>query len=91
MRAKTANQKEEIRHAVRSVLYDRQRTAHPAASVLRHLRAAGYDADLEDAEAALGFLEQLGIVSCQPDPLGSTRYYQLNAEGILAHERADEI
>lgn len=91
MRAKTASHKEELRHVTRSVLYDRQRTAHPAASVLRHLRAAGYDADLEDAEAALGFLANLGLVTCQPDPLGSTRYYQLNAEGILAHERADEM
>jgi len=91
MKARTAPDKEEIRHAVRAELYDRQRTAHPAGSLLRHLRADGYDCDLEDIEMALSFLRDLGQVESDPDELGGTLYHRLTAAGILARERSEEL
>lgn len=91
MKANTPAKKEEIRHGVRATLYDRQRTAHPADVILRHLRTDGYDADLEDVEAALSFLEDLGQVKGDHAELGSTKYFRLTADGILARERSEEM
>jgi hypothetical protein len=91
MKANTPAKKEEIRHGVRKSLYDRQRTAHLATTVLRDLRADQYDADLEDVEAALSFLEDLEQVASEHGDLGSTKYFRLTASGILAHERSDAM
>lgn len=91
MLAKTPSEKEEIRHAVRGYLYDRQRAAQPATTINRNLRREGTQCDLEDVEIALHFLASLKQVETAPDDLGSTEYFSLTAAGILAHERADAL
>lgn len=89
MLAKTPPDKEEIRHAVRTYLYDRQQAAQPIATIARNLQRSGTRCDEDDVEIALAFLVGSEQVAEERDPLGSTKYFRLNASGILAHERND--
>lgn len=91
MIAKTPSAKEEIRHAVRTYLYDRQRAAQTAATITRNLVREGNQCDLEDVEVALAFLASKGQVESAPDDLGSTEYFKLSATGILDHERSGAL
>ena len=87
MTAKTPAEKEDVRHAVRTYLYDRQRAAQTIATIARNLRRDGTRCDEDDVEIALAFLEGAEQATAEPDPLGSTKYYRLTSDGILAHER----
>ena len=80
--------REECRAAVLAFLAPRQATAHHPQSIRRRL-AAGHEHDfsLDEITAALAFLESAGLVRGLADALGATRYYQITAAGVLAHER----
>lgn len=91
MTAKTPAEKEEVRHAVRTYLYDRQRAAQTIATITRNLRRDGTQCDEDDVEIALAFLTGMDQVAETPDPLGSTKYFKLTATGILDHERSGAV
>lgn len=78
---------ESCRRAVRSYLYERPAVAQSAVTVHRGL-SIEHDFGLEEVAAALSFLAELEQLRKRPDPLGATVYFQISAEGILAHERA---
>jgi len=79
--------RESVRIAVRHHLAERpsrnQGVAMVHRSISRHEQCT-----LEDVGDALRFLEALGQVSSQSEPLGSTLYYSITAKGILAEERS---
>jgi hypothetical protein len=84
----TAEQQEELRHAVREVLAVR----HPAALPLRSIRrlagtALGREVSEAETDSALRFFCDLEQMVSVPDPLGATTYWRITASGVLAHER----
>ena len=91
MIAKTLSEKEEIRHAVRTYLYDRAGVAQPAHVITRHLIKDGHRCDKDDIEIALGFLVGMGLINEIPDELGGTKYFRINSDGMLSHERSGAL
>jgi hypothetical protein len=78
-----------FRRAVRGHLADRPAVAQPALTVNRHLKRE-FCSTVEEAEAALFFLESLGHLRSCHDPLGgNVRSYQVTAVGMIAHERGE--
>lgn len=78
---------EHIRHALLRTLYG-TRTVRVAGSFLARAaqRDCGCEADAANAE--IEFLVSADYATVIPDPMGSTKYYQISAAGILAYERA---
>ena len=87
MTAKTPAEKEEIRHAVRTYLYDRQKAAQPIATITRNLKRDGVLCDDDDVGIALAFLSGAEQVKEEFSSLGATKYFSLTTTGILCHER----
>jgi hypothetical protein len=84
-----AEQKEDLRHAVRAALVIR----HPAALAPRQLqRALKKDLDFlfeeSDVVAALELLRGLNQAEFTVDELGSNHYWRITAAGVLAEERS---
>lgn len=87
---RTQPQREELRYAVREILANAASVALTPAMIHRRVirsRALDFEPELSEVADALGFLDSLGQVKFSPDPLGATPYYQITAEGTLAHER----
>ena len=85
----TNEQKEDLRHGVRTALVIR----HPAALAPRQLwRAVKKDLDFifEEADviAALEMLRGLNQVDFTLDELGGNKYWRATAAGVLAEERS---
>jgi hypothetical protein len=79
--------KEECRHAVLAFLAERPAVSHSIGAIRRGVNREGGDFSEQECREAAEFLVGLGSASVVPDPLGSTRYYQISAQGTLAHER----
>lgn len=84
----TAQQNEDLRHAVLAVTAVR----HPAALTARQIRRRvaeeiDFQVAEQDVNAALEFLKSIGHVMCESDSLGSTKYWMATAGGVLAYER----
>ncbi len=83
-----SDQKEELRRIVLGFMAKRSACAFNAVSV-----HAGARRDMpcteQEVEETLLFLKSSGFLDEVPNKLGSRRYYQANASGILAHERGD--
>jgi hypothetical protein len=77
--------REECRKEVLAYLAERPGLALSADAITRGLRQYGYS--LADVTAALIFKRDKGHVKCEPDADGATLYFQVTAEGTLAHER----
>lgn len=82
------NRNELIRHALLETLALRSTSALPAPALRRRL-ATEVDGALTEEEitAALLYLQGLGYVAVQPDPLGATRYWQITTTGVQHYER----
>lgn len=87
----TVEQKEDLRHEVRTALAIR----HPAALTPRQLmRMVKKELDFlfeePDVIAALELLRGLSPAETDftADPLGTTKYWRATSAGVLAHERA---
>lgn len=79
--------KEELRRGVRRVCAERPGLSLTVSAVRRALQ---HDiADITDAEvkSALIFMVDLKHLKSVKEKLGSSIYYQISAEGTLAHER----
>lgn len=81
------NRKEECRHAVLAHLAQRPRLAFAADSIKRAINRNGGDYTTDETAEACELLVGLEFASWQPDPLGSTRYYQVTGAGVLQYER----
>ena len=79
---------EECRYETRHYLATRSTLALDADSIRRGL-ARNFDFTLAEVEAALVFLVGLNQVEVNHAGLGSTKYYQITAQGTLAEERGE--
>lgn len=84
----TPAEKQELRELARAHLAERPRLALAPEDVHRALSRKMHCTipEVADALALLVSLEQAKQVTAS---LGSTRYYQITAAGILAHERGE--
>jgi hypothetical protein len=79
------HQKEELRRlclrwmAERSALSFNARSVH--AGTARDIAAT-----LPEIEDALSFLQSSGLLDDVPNKMGGTKYFKINAGGILSHE-----
>jgi len=78
---------EDCRHGTLAFLADRPAVAHSADAIRRGVNREGGDFTRDEITAAAELLIGLALASETPDPLGSTRYYKISAQGTLAHER----
>jgi DNA-binding MarR family transcriptional regulator len=78
---------ESIRHAIIGNLYPTRKIRVPLTRIRRDV-SRETDATDSDIDTEVAFLVKAGLLDSQPDPVGSTQYYQLTAAGVLAHERA---
>lgn len=78
---------EECRRAVRHYLAARPGIALTAEAIQRGLSRHGWD--IPEVKSALHFFVGLkpAQVDAEHEPLGSTLYYQITTDGILADER----
>ena len=84
----TKNENEMLRHALLETLGLRAGIALPVAGIMR--RSAGmvdFKFTPENAEAELEVLKGLGLVEFHFDELGSTKYWEATAKGVLFVER----
>ena len=79
---------EDCRYEVRHHLATRSTLARDVLTIQRSL-ARDSDYSLDEVEAALVFLEDLGQIKSMPASLGSTKRYQITAAGQLAEERGE--
>lgn len=79
--------KEECRHAALEFLAERPAVSHAVGAIRRGINREGGDYDYGETAQAVELLVGLGLAKVIPDPLGSTRYYQISAQGTLQHER----
>lgn len=79
---------EDCRYEVRHHLATRSTLARDLTTIQRSL-ARDNDYTVEEVEAALVFLEDLGQVKSMHVSLGATKRYQITAQGQLADERAE--
>lgn len=84
----TAEQKEELRRGLRGWLADRCALAFNASSIHRGI-SREVRCTVPEVEESLFLLRGLRQVTATPSQLGSTLYYQITAEGTLAHERGE--
>ena len=82
------NRKEECRHAVLAHLAQRPRLSFSVEAITRAINRSGGDFTQEETAEACELLTGLDLASADPDPLGSTRYYQVTGAGVLQYERA---
>jgi hypothetical protein len=84
--------REDCRRHVLRFLAERPAGAHHAKTVRQKLNA-GHEADyeLEEIVSALAFLTSTEPARVKeiPAPMGSTKYFQATAAGVLAHERGN--
>lgn len=81
-------QKEELRRLVRGWLAERAALAYNLTSIQRGVGRELACTEPEVAEACQ-LLHDLGHLKDVPNSLGSAKYYQIHAQGTLAHERGD--
>lgn len=84
----TSDQKEELRHLVLGFLAKRSACAFNCVSVQLGIRRDMACTE-EECEQTLIFLKSSGYLYEVENRLGSRRYYQANAAGVLANERGD--
>lgn len=84
----TPDQKEEFRRLVLGFLAKRSACAFNCVSVQSGVRRDMACTE-EECEEAMQFLKSAGYLDEVQNKLGSRRYYQANAKGILAFERGD--
>jgi DNA-binding PadR family transcriptional regulator len=82
------DQKEELRRLVLGYLARRAACAYNCVSVHQGIRR-DMPCTEEEAEETLHFLKSSGLLDEVENKLGSRRYYQANAKGILAWERGE--
>jgi hypothetical protein len=78
-------QKEELRRLCLRWLADRSALAFNARSVHEGTKR-DISATLPETEEALFFLQSSGLIVNVPNEMGGTKYYQVNAAGILRRE-----
>ncbi len=83
----TLSRKEECRHATLAFLADRPVVSHSVIAIRRGVNREGGDFAEQEIREGVELLVGLALAKDVPDPLGSTRYYQASAAGVLAHER----
>lgn len=83
-----SDQKEEFRRLCLGFLAKRSACAFNCVSVHQGVRR-DMPCTEEEVEETLVFLRSSGLLDDVPNSLGSRRYYQANARGVLAHERGD--
>ncbi len=78
-----------FRRAVRAHLAERPAVSQPATTIHRHLERE-FGCTVAQTESACVVLVAMGFLKTKPDSMGgSTQFYQVTAEGILAHERGE--
>jgi hypothetical protein len=80
--------KEEFRRAVRAYLAERPSLAFNENVIQRHVTRE-VPCTAPEVLAACDFLKDLGHIKEVPNSMGSLRYFQITAQGTLAHERGD--
>lgn len=81
-------EKQELRELVRAHLADRPRLALTSADIHRPV-SRKIHCTVPEVEDALALLRGLGQVNRKTASLGSSKYFQITAAGILAHERGE--
>lgn len=85
-----SEQKESLRREVLQCLAVRHPLAFTSSNVterIRRRRLLDFSFIEEDVAQALALLQDLGLVSSEADPLGSTRYHKATGKGVLEAER----
>lgn len=83
-----AEEKEEFRRLVRKFYAERPATAHSVTAV--HFSVGrSLACTIPEVEAACQFLLDRGQLKEIPNKMGSLRYFQIHADGTLAHERGE--
>lgn len=83
----TQEEKEICREEVLRVLAEREAVKLSAPAVRRAVNRDGATFSQDAIDAALRFHVSLHRVTEEPHPDGATLFYQVTAEGTLAHER----
>lgn len=84
----TNEDKEDFRRLVRKFYADRPATAHSVTSV--HFGVCRQmPCTIPEVEAACQFLLDRGHLKEVKNTMGSLRYFQIHADGSLAHERGE--
>jgi len=78
---------EEARREALRFVACRNLLAHALPAVRRGVNREGFDFTDEEILSALGLLVGLGLVIDRVDALGSSKYYQVTASGMLTCER----
>jgi hypothetical protein len=81
-------EKEELRRLIRKFYAERPATAHGCTAV-QFAVAREARCTIPEVEAACAFLLDLGQLRDVPNNLGSQKYFQISAQGTLAHERGE--
>lgn len=84
----TSADKEELRELVRAHLAERPRIALSAQDLHRPI-SRKIHCTIPEIEDALELLLGLGQMTRKIAKLGSTKFYQISAQGTLAHERGE--
>lgn len=79
---------EQARYAVRRHLYARPAVSQ-SADTLAHMLYGEQRLSVEEVRNAAEFLAALGHLKRTVAALGSSIYYKITPQGILAHERED--
>lgn len=82
------DQKEELRRLVLGFMARRSACAFNCVSVHQGVRRDMACTE-DEVEECLTFLRSAKLLDEVPNKLGSRRYYQANADGVLAWERGD--
>jgi Fe2+ or Zn2+ uptake regulation protein len=75
------------RNEVLAYLAERQAIAQTAETILRRVNKEN-NFTLPEIELALSFLENAQLIKSEPDPLGSSKYWQATSTGVLHYERS---
>lgn len=81
--------KEDARREVLRFLAARDRLAHSPDAIRRGVNREGFDFKKDEILSALELLSGLGLILARIETLGSSKYYQVTAQGTLEHERAE--
>lgn len=91
MKILTDAEKEDLRHAVLDVLSTRAPAALPLAGIRRRMvNEVDFDFTEADVAAVLFFLADKNLVKAETDPLGSSKWWRITADGQLAVERGGQ-
>lgn len=81
------SRKEDCRREALRFLATRHLLAHSPDAIRRGVNREGFDFQKDEILSSIEILCGLGLAISKVETLGSSRYYQATAQGVLEHER----